>query len=156
MTNAMTQQKASTRTVLSTLWIFLLLNIFARDIHELGRAGMLEQMMAGVIDGVRITEGLMLIGGIMIEIPILMVLLSQVLPFKISRWANIGAGILTMLITISVNLNPDLDNMFFLALKIAALLSVIWVAWRWKDGYSTERVIQSFDRREKATVTKSI
>ena len=132
MTNTMTQEKASTRTVLSTLWIFLLLNIFARDIHELGRPGMLEQMLTGVIDGVKITEGLMLIGGIMIEIPILMVLLSQILPFKITRWANIGAGILTMLITISVNLNPDLDNMFFLVFKIAALLSVIWVAWKWK------------------------
>ena len=131
--NAMTQEKARTRTVLSTLWIFLLLNIFARDIHELGRPGMLEQMMAGVIDGVKITEGLMLIGGIMIEIPVLMVLLSQVLPFRISRWANIGAGILTMLITLSVNLNPDLDNMFFLAIKLAALSGVIWVAWRWKE-----------------------
>ena len=133
MTNVTTQEKASTRTVLSTLWIFLLLNIFARDIHELGRPGMLEQMMSGVIDGVKITEGLMLIGGIMIEIPILMVLLSQILPFKISRWANIGAGILTMLITISVNLNPDLDNWFFLGFKIAALFGVIWVSWRWTD-----------------------
>lgn len=133
VTNTMTQEKASTRTVLSTLWIFLLLNIFARDIHELGRPGMLEQMMAGVIDGVKITEGLMLIGGIMIEIPILMVLLSQVLPFKISRWANIGAGILTTMIVVSTNLNPDLDNMFFLVIKIAALIGIVWVAWRWKD-----------------------
>lgn len=133
MTNTMTQEKASTRTVLSTLWIFLLLNIFARDIHELGRPGMLEQMMTGVIDGVKITEGLMLIGGIMIEIPILMVLLSQILPFKISRWANIGAGILTTMIVVSTNLNPDLDNMFFLVIKIAALIGIVWVAWRWKD-----------------------
>ncbi len=132
MTNTMTQEKASTRTVLSTLWIFLLLNIFARDIHELGRPGMLEQMMSGVIDGVKITEGLMLIGGIMIEIPILMVLLSQILPFKICRWTNIGAGILTTLIVVSTNLNPDLDNMFFLVFKMAAMFGVIWVAWRWK------------------------
>jgi hypothetical protein len=133
VTNAMTQEKASTRTVLSTLWIFLLLNIFARDIHELGRPGMLEQMMTGVIDGVKITEGLMLIGGIMIEIPILMVLLSQILPFRISRGANIGAGILTTMIVVSTNLNPDLDNMFFLVIKIAALIGIVWVAWRWKD-----------------------
>lgn len=133
MTNTMTQEKASTRTVLSTLWIFLLLNIFARDIHELGRPGMLEQMMTGVIDGVKITEGLMLIGGIMIEIPILMVLLSQILPFKLSRWTNIGAGILTTLIVISTNLNPDLDNMFFLVFKFTALFGIVWVAWRWND-----------------------
>lgn len=62
-----------------------------------------------------------------------MVLLSQILPFKFSRWANIGAGILTTLIFISTNLDPDLDNMFFLAIKIATMSGVYWVAWRWKD-----------------------
>lgn len=34
-----------TQTLLSTLWIFIILNIFARDIHELGRPGMLEQVL---------------------------------------------------------------------------------------------------------------
>ena len=96
VTNTVTQDKASTRTVLSTLWIFLLLNIFARDIHELGRPGMLEQMMTGVVDGVKIMERL-------------------------------------MLITISVNLNPDLDNIFFLVIKMAALFGIVWFAWRWKS-----------------------
>ena len=56
-----------TQTLLSTLWIFVILNIFARDIHELGRPGMLEQVMSGVVDGVVVTEGLMLLGGIMFE-----------------------------------------------------------------------------------------
>ena len=37
--------KTRPQTLLSTLWIFVILNIFARDIHELGRPGMLEQMM---------------------------------------------------------------------------------------------------------------
>ena len=132
MNDVMAQERANTRTVLSTLWIFVLLNIFARDIHELGRPGMLQQIMTGVIDGVTITEELMLLGGVMIEIPILMVLLSQILPYKISRRANIGAGALTIMIEVYSNLNPDLDNVFFLAIKILALLSVIWAAWKWK------------------------
>lgn len=41
------------------------LNLLARDIHELGRPGMLEQMISGTIDGVMTTEILMLLGGIM-------------------------------------------------------------------------------------------
>ena len=134
MNDATAQERTNTRTVLSTLWIFVLLNLFARDIHELGRPGMLQQVMTGVIDGVTITEELMLLGGVMFEIPILMVLLSQILPYKISRRANIGAGALTIMIEVYSNLNPDLDNVFFLAIKILALLSVIWVAWKWKSG----------------------
>ena len=70
------------KTLLSTLWIFVILNMFARDIHELGRPGMLEQVMSGVVDGVTITEGLMLLGGIMFEIFLVMVVLSQVLKHK--------------------------------------------------------------------------
>jgi len=133
MNDAITRERANTRTVLSTLWIFVLLNLFARDIHELGRPGMLQQIMKGIVDGVTITEELMLLGGVMFEIPILMVLLSQVLPYKINRRANIGAGVLTIIIEIYSNLNPDLDNAFFLVIKLLALTSVIWIAWNWKD-----------------------
>ena len=59
----MTHHNDNPRILLSTLWIFIILNFFARDIHELGRPGMLEQMMSGTIDGVVITEFLMLLGG---------------------------------------------------------------------------------------------
>ncbi|MEO1246244.1 MAG: DUF6326 family protein [Pseudomonadota bacterium] len=134
MNHAIPQERASTRTVLSTLWIFVLLNLFAKDIHELGRPGMLQQIMTGVVDGVTITEELMLLGGVMFEIPILMVLLSQILPYRINRRANIGAGAVTIMIEVYSNLNPDLDNVFFLVIKILALLGVIRVAWKWKGG----------------------
>ena len=133
MSHETAREKANTRTILSTLWIFVLLNLFAKDIHELGRPGMLNQIMTGVVDGVTITEELMLLGGVMFEIPILMVLLSQILPYKFNRRANIGAGALTIMIEVYSNLNPDLDNVFFLVIKILALLGVIWVAWKWKN-----------------------
>ena len=132
MNEAMTHEMPNTRTVLSTLWTFVLLNLFAKDIHELGRPGMLQQIMTGVVDGVTITEELMLLGGVMFEIPILMVLLSQILPHKINRRANIAAGALTIIIEVYSNLNPDLDNIFFLVIKILALLSVIRIAWKWR------------------------
>ncbi|MDH3620103.1 MAG: DUF6326 family protein [Gammaproteobacteria bacterium] len=139
MNEALAQERASTKTVLSTLWIFVLLNIFARDMHELARPGLLQQVMTGVIDGVTITEELMLLGGVMIEIPILMVLLSQILPYRICRGANISAGVLTIMIDVHTNLNPDLDNVFFLVIKLLALLGVIVVAWKWKGRESPGR-----------------
>ena len=131
MRNAMSQ--THTRTLLSTLWIFVVLNLFAKDIHELGRPGMLEQMMAGVVDGVTITEELMLVGGVMFEIPIVMVLLSQLLPYRANRWANIGAGVLTIMMEVYTNLDPDLDNAFFLIIKLIALLGVLRISWRWRN-----------------------
>jgi hypothetical protein len=121
------------RLLLSTLLIFVILNLFARDIHELGRPGMLEQMMSGTVDGVVVTEGLMLFGGVMIEIPILMTVLALVLPRGGNRWANIGVGLLTSAMFVAMNLKPDLDNVFFMGLQLMVLIAVIGIAWRWRD-----------------------
>lgn len=122
------------RALLSMLWVFTVLNFIARDIHELGRPGMLEQVMSGTIDGVRITEALMLLGGVMIEIPILMTVLALLLPRSINQWANVGAGILTMLIIVANNLRPDLDNVFFMSIQLVALLAIVRIAWRWRGN----------------------
>jgi len=120
------------QTLLSTLWIFVILNMFARDFHELGRPGMLEQVMSGVVDGVTITPGLMLLGGIMWEIFLVMVVLSQVLKYRINRWANMIVGLIAIAIIVMTNLSPDLDNIFFMVIEIIALVAIIGIAWRWK------------------------
>ena len=121
-----------TQTLLSTLWIFVILNIFARDTHELGRPGMLEQVMSGVVDGVVVTEGLMLLGGIMFEVFIVMVVLSQVLKYKINRCVNMIMGLIAIGIVVMTNLSPDLDNIFFMIIEIIALVAIIVIAWQWK------------------------
>ena len=122
------------RVLLSVLWIFVVLNFFARDIHELGRPGMLEQMMSGTIDGVQITEALMLLGGVMIEIPILMTVLPLLLSQRINRWTNAGASFLTMVMIIASNLRPDLDNLFFMGIQLIALGAITRIAWRLRLG----------------------
>ncbi|WP_298859456.1 DUF6326 family protein [uncultured Sulfitobacter sp.] len=132
----MTYQNGNPRPLLSILWVFIILNFFARDIHELGRPGMLEQMISGTIDGVVVTEMLMLFGGIMIEIPILMTVLALLLPHAANRWANIGVGLLTMVTIVAMNLKPDLDNVFFMGIQLIALVGIIGVAWRWRGPES--------------------
>ena len=134
----MNYQKANPRLLLSTLWVFIILNFFARDIHELGRPGMLEQMMSGTIDGVVITEMLMLLGGIMIEIPILMTILALLLPYGFNRWTNIGVGLLTMAMIVAMNLKPDLDNVFFMGIQLIALIAIVGIAWRWQAPARTD------------------
>lgn len=128
------------RILLSILWIFIVLNFFARDIHELGRPGMLAQMMSGTIDGVVVTEMLMLLGGIMMEIPILMTVLALLLPRRVNRWTNIGVGLLTMIMIVGMNLQPDLDNVFFMGIQLIALFAIIGIAWRWQAPERTDAV----------------
>lgn len=136
----MTYQNGNPRLLLSILWVFIILNFFARDIHELGRPGMLEQMMSGTADGVVITEMLMLLGGIMIEIPILMTVLALLLPYGINRWANIGVGLLTMVMIVAMNLKPDLDNVFFMSIQLIALIAIVGIAWLWRASQGTDAI----------------
>ena len=120
------------RSLLSGLWLFVLLNIIFRDLHEFATASAIEEIMTGVINGTKITEKLLLVGAVLVEIPISMVLLSRVLKYKINRWANILAGIVTIAVTISA-LPGDLDDNAFAAIEIAALLAIIWYAWKWSE-----------------------
>ena len=119
-----------TKTTLSTLWIFVLLNVIFRDIHELFRPELLEEMMAGVVNGVHITDELLLLGGIGMEILIAMVILSRVLPCRINRWANIIVGPISIPLVLSSGIH-DLDDMFFFGIEIVALLLIAWLAWKW-------------------------
>ncbi|MEA3278020.1 MAG: DUF6326 family protein [Pseudomonadota bacterium] len=115
------------------MWVFVFLNMIFRDLHEFGRTGFLEEVMTGVVNGVQVTDGLMLIGGIMIAVPLLIIPLTQFLSFKANRLANLFIGVLHLVITIGVNRAPDLDNVFFAVIEIAALLLIIRLAWSWKE-----------------------
>jgi divalent metal cation (Fe/Co/Zn/Cd) transporter len=133
-TTAMTSD-VDTRAVLSTLWIVVMLNITARDIHELLRPGYLQEVMTGSVNGNEMTEGLLLVGGIGIALHIAMILASRVLPRRINRPLNLVAAPLaiTTIIVFTATGGPDLDDLFFTVVEVAALLGVVWSAWRWHD-----------------------
>ena len=121
------------KALLSTLWIFFLLNMIFRDIHDFFRPGLLEEMMTGIVNGTQITDEVMLIGGIMVEIPISMVLLSRVLTYQLNRWANIIAGAMTIAVTIGMGQN-DLDDVFFTTVEVISLSAIVLCAWKWKQN----------------------
>jgi hypothetical protein len=120
------------KALLSTLWIFVLFNIVFRDIHEMLRPGFLEEVMTGTVNGVQMTEGFLLLGGMMLEIPIAMVLLPRVLPYRVNRWANIIAGPIAIALVV-VGRPSDLDDMFFATIEIVSLSLIVWYAWKWPN-----------------------
>lgn len=126
----MTKQKNKPQVLLSTLWIFILLNMVFRDIHQLGKKSFIEEILTGVVNGFEITDELMLFGGFLAEIPILMVLLSRILKDKVNKWSNIFASVITMLVLISGLPSADMDDVFFLIFEVVAFLAIIRIAWK--------------------------
>lgn len=123
------------KVLISTLWLFVLLNVIFRDIHEFISPGFLAEAMKGYVDGMQITETLIFIGAIVVEIPIAMVVLSRILKYKANRLANIIAGAITIVVTLSSVPKVPAD-IFFDTVEVIALLSIIWLAWKWPKRMS--------------------
>ena len=133
MNTTLTMNHLDIRAKLTALWLFVFLNMIFRDLHQLGHPGFIEQIMTGVVNGVQVTDGLMLIGGIMIAIPLLMLPLIQFLNFKANRLTNLVMGVLQIVSVIGVNRAPDLDDIFFAVIELVALLLIIRLAWNWTE-----------------------
>ncbi|RZV42822.1 MAG: hypothetical protein EX269_14315 [Acidimicrobiales bacterium] len=123
------------KAVIFALWIFVLLNFIFRDLHEIGKAEFLEEALTGTYNGTELTEALFLLGGIMVEIPIAMTLMTWILPLRSNRWANIIIPPLWGLTLIGMA--GDLDDYFHFGLMLIALAAIVWQAWNWDRSTSS-------------------
>lgn len=130
-----TMRKIETNTLLSALWLFILLNVIFRDIHQLAKKSYLEMLLASEISDV-----LLFLVGFVIEIPIAMVLFSLLLARRILRPLTFVAALVTTAGMVSAP-PTDLDDVFFLVIQLLAMVAIVWTAWRWsqEDRLSTGR-----------------
>src|SRR5262245_337439 len=108
---------------LSTLWIFVMFNMVFADIVGFMNPGSLEAIMTGAV-GFEITQELLLVFSILLEIPIAMIFLSRVLKDSANRWANIVAGVITILFVIGGG-SRYLSYIFFATIEVLCLLLII-------------------------------
>ena len=127
-----TAEKMDTKVLLSTLWIVVMINMAYADILGLFVPGALEEVAkTSVSTGTTIPQ-LMLGGAIMLEIPIAMILLSRVLKYKVNRWANIIAGVITIVYVVGMgSLSPH--YIFIATIEVVCMLLIIWYAWKWRN-----------------------
>lgn len=117
--------------VLSTLWIFVLFNMVFADIVGFMNPGALEGIITGAV-GIEITQELLLVFSVLLEIPIAMIFLSRILKYRINRWANIVACVITTLFVIGGG-SAYLSYLFFATVEVVCMLFLIWYAWTWRQ-----------------------
>lgn len=122
------------RVILSTLWIFVTLNYLYCDVVGLMDSVLLNQYIAGEVNGMEINQGFLLAGAVLMEIPIAMVILSLILSYKSNRWANIIAGLIkTIVMILTMFVGPTLYYVFFGTIEIATTMFIVWYAWNWSE-----------------------
>jgi hypothetical protein len=115
---------------LSTLWVVVMFNMIFADILSFMLPDFLEILETGYAGGVQITQEILLVFAILLEIPIAMIVLSRVLKYSVNRWANIIAAVITILFVIGGG-STSLHYIFFATIEVVCMSLIIWYAWKW-------------------------
>jgi hypothetical protein len=118
------------RPTLSLLWLFAILNMIFRDIHEFTMADTINEIMSGTVNGNPMTEIVLLYGAFAVELLLLGFLLSAVLP---ARWARALNLVLPPTAVAGMVFIPpaDPDDVFFALVELGAFGTAFALAWRW-------------------------
>ena len=118
---------------LSALWVVLMFCYTYADILGFYAPGNLEELMAGEIAGIQMTQGLLLASAVLMAVPSAMVFLSLALKARANRWVNIIAGLVYMGVLASTFLtgrNPAY-YIFYAIGKAVLIALVVWHAFKW-------------------------
>ncbi len=132
-TNKRTVEMQDRKALFSTLWIFVMFNMAFADIVGFMNPGALEDIMKGAV-GFEITQELLLVFSVLLEIPIAMIFLSRVLKYRINRWANIIASVITILFVMVGTIS--LSYIFFATIEVVCMSLIVWYAWTWRNPES--------------------
>ena len=129
-TIAISATKIETKTLLSTLWIVVMINMLKADILSLYIPGATEELARTAGDTP--IPLLMLGGAVMMEISTLMILLSRVLKYRVNRWANIIMSLIAIAFVIGGGVSYP-HYLFIAAVEVVCLLLIVWFAWTWRN-----------------------
>ena len=124
----------TTKDKLFTLWIFVTVNYIFCDIFTLFYSENLKQLMSGAMGGMDITETFLFAFSVIMELPMLMIVLSRLLPYKFNRLANIAVGIFMTLVQTATLFGDNMLHYFFFSIiEITTTIIIVWIAIRWKN-----------------------
>jgi len=121
---------------ISVLWLFPLVAFLASAVLMFLEPGVVEQIIAGEVEGKKLGTELLLAGAIIDVLgPLTMAFLSLTLKDSINRWANILVGMLyavlefiTLLETLA---HPEGYSILLLIAAVVAPVLIVWYAWKW-------------------------
>ena len=118
------------RIILSALWIAVEFLYQQGDMQRIYSG----DFKPGEIDlgGMMTPEMLWMISAITMTVPVIMIILSLILPQNANRWVNIIIAILFFVYTlIGIGKYPGAYDKFLLAVSMAANVLTVWYAWKW-------------------------
>jgi hypothetical protein len=124
--------KVGVRCKIAALWIAMLFLFAYGDIFGLFSPGRIQEVMAGEISGMAITQLFLFAVSLYIAIASVMVFLSLVLSPRVNRWTNIVLPSLYVVSVVASAIGERSAYYWFLSIaESALLLLIVWYAWTW-------------------------
>ena len=116
------------RIKLSGIWVSLMLTYLLGDVLRIFSG----DFDAGQVGGMQVSQGMYLFMAILMVIPVLMVILSLTLPYKINRWGNmIVAAFFFLFNLVGLPTYPSAYDQFLIVVGLLFNLMTVWYAWKW-------------------------
>ena len=116
------------RIKLSGIWVSLMLTYLLGDVMRIFSG----DFDAGQVGGMQVSQGMYLFMAVLMVTPVLMVILSLNLPYKINRWANmIVAAFFFLFNLVGLPTYPSAYDQFLIVVGLLLNLLTVWYAWKW-------------------------
>ena len=123
--------KVGVRCKIAALWIAMLFLFAYGDIFGFFSPGQIQEVMAGEISGMAITQVFLFAVSLYIAIASVMVFGSLVLSPSVNRWTNIVLPSLYIVSIVASAIGETSAYYWFLSIAESALLLIVWYAWTW-------------------------
>ena len=116
------------KIILSAIWVATMLTYLLGDVLRIFSG----DYVAGEISGMEASQGMWMAAAVLMLIPIVMVVLSIILPYPLNRWMNI----LMAIVLFGVNLVGvpgylGAYDKFLIIVSLMFNVLVFWYAWKW-------------------------
>ena len=121
-----------TRIILAGLWIAVEFLYQHGDTLRLYSGDFIPGGKEDITGGIMSPGTMWMVAAITMTIPIVMVILSLILPYNANRWTNIIVGLFYFLYTLSgVFRYPSAYDRFLLLVSLVFNALTVWYAWKW-------------------------
>jgi len=122
---------------ISVLWLFTIVSALASGILGILEPGVIDQIMTGEVEGMKITPEFLLVFAILMLIPLVMAFLSLTLKDSTNRWANIIVGIVWAGLSLTdlpkYLAEPSAYAILMWLSGVVAPALIVWYAWKSKQ-----------------------
>jgi hypothetical protein len=126
------ETKVGVKVKIAALWVAVMFLYIYVDHFALFIPGVLEEMMAGKMGPLPVTQGSLSSAMVLMAIPSLMIFLSLALKAKANRWTNVIVGIVYIVVVVG---NTVGESWVFYILgsiiEVVLLALVVWYAYKW-------------------------